>query len=92
MGIRPEDLHIGDPARQTGFKAEIYVVEPMGNETLVELRAGDERITVRAPRGFVAPIGSTAGVTFDPANACFFDASGTTVVHRAPNKGALEHA
>jgi multiple sugar transport system ATP-binding protein len=87
MGIRPEDVHIVDPGQAASFAAEIYVVEPMGNETLVDLRVGDERLTVRAPRGFVAPIGSAVGVTFDPANACFFDASGTTVVHRAPNKG-----
>jgi multiple sugar transport system ATP-binding protein len=87
MGIRPEDLHLGAPCQATGFAGEIYVVEPMGNETLVDVRVGDERLTVRAPRGFVAPIGSTVGVTFDPANACFFDASGNTVVHRAPNKG-----
>jgi multiple sugar transport system ATP-binding protein len=91
MGIRPEDVHIVDLGQAASLAAEIYVVEPMGNETLVDLRVGDERLTVRAPRGFVAPIGSTVGLTFDPANACFFDASGTTVVHRAPNKGDLEH-
>ncbi len=67
--------------------SEIYVVEPMGNETLVDVRIDGDRLNVRAPRGFAAPIGSTIGVMFDPANASFFDAAGTTVVHRAPNKG-----
>jgi multiple sugar transport system ATP-binding protein len=90
MGIRPEDLHLGNPGRACSLVGEIYVVEPMGNETLVDVRVGDERLTVRAPRGFVAPTGSAVGVTFDPANASFFDASGTTVVHRAPNKGGVE--
>ena len=56
------------------------MVEPMGNETLVELRVGDERLAVRALRRFTAPIGSTLGATFDLADACFFDASGSTVV------------
>ena len=59
----------------------------MGNETLVDVRVKGERLTLRARRGFTAPIGSTAGVTFDPANACFFDKAGNTVVHRAPNRG-----
>jgi len=86
VGIRPEDLSLVDPG-EGAFAAEIYVVEPMGNETLVDLRVGGERLTVRTRRGFTAPIGSTIGVTFDPANASFFDASGSTVVHRAPNKG-----
>ena len=31
-------------------------------------------------------VGSTVGVSFDPGNACFFDASGSTVVHRAPTQ------
>jgi multiple sugar transport system ATP-binding protein len=86
VGIRPEDLSLVDPGKGA-FAAEVYVVEPMGNETLVDLRVGEERLTVRTRRGFTAPIGSTIGVTFDPANASFFDASGSTVVHRAPNKG-----
>jgi hypothetical protein len=59
----------------------------MGNETLVDLRIGDELLAVRAERGFTAAIGSTLRATFDLADACFFDASGSTVVHRAPNKG-----
>ena len=87
VGIRPEDLNLTEPGAGAALAAEVYVVEPMGNETFVDLRIGDERLTARARRGFAAPIGSTIGVTFDPANACFFDASGNTVVHRAPNTG-----
>ena len=45
---------------------------------------------MRALRGFTAPIGSTLGATFDLADACFFDASGSTVVHRAPIKGGKQ--
>jgi multiple sugar transport system ATP-binding protein len=59
----------------------------MGNETLVDVRIAGERLTVRAPRGFTARIGSMIGVKFDPADASFFNASGLAVVHRAPNKG-----
>jgi multiple sugar transport system ATP-binding protein len=62
-------------------------VEPTGNETLVDVRIGGERIVARTRRGFVAPIGSAIGVTFDPRDACFFDASGATVVHRTASKG-----
>jgi multiple sugar transport system ATP-binding protein len=86
-GLRPEDLRLAAPDTPGALPGEVYVVEPMGNETLVDVRIGGERLNVRAPRGFSAPIGSAVGVTFDPANACFFDRAGTTVVHRAPNKG-----
>jgi multiple sugar transport system ATP-binding protein len=55
----------------------------MGNETLVVIRLGEEeKVSARARRGFRASVGSTIGVSFDPADACFFDASGSTVVHR----------
>ena len=65
---------------------EIYVVEPMGNETLVDVRVGDEHLSVRAGRGFTARVGSTVGVKFDADDACFFDAKGVTVVHRVDNR------
>ena len=87
IGVRPEDAALATPGAPGALNAEVYVVEPMGNETLVDLRLNGERITVRTRKGFTAPIGSTAGVIFDPANACFFDKAGNTVVHRAPNKG-----
>ena len=87
IGIRPEDLRLVASGTAGALGAEVYVVEPMGNETLVDLRIGEERLTARAARGFTAPIGSTIGVIFDPANACFFNSAGITVVHRAPNKG-----
>jgi multiple sugar transport system ATP-binding protein len=86
-GIRPEDVRFVELGQDAVIAGEVYVVEPMGNETLVDVRVGRERLAVRAPRGFTARIGSPIGLAFDTANACFFDASGLTVVHRAPNKG-----
>jgi multiple sugar transport system ATP-binding protein len=87
MGIRPEDVRLVPPAESNVLSGEVYVVEPMGNETLVYMRFGDERICARAPRGFTARIGSPIGVAFDPSDASFFDRTGLTVVHRALNKG-----
>ena len=82
-GVRPEDMSLVSPDEAGALKGEVWVVEPMGNETLVDVRLGDERATVRAPRGFDAPIGSPIGVAFDPHSACLFDASGMTVAHRS---------
>ena len=87
VGIRPEDVGLVEGGRAGALNGEIYVVEPMGNETLVDVRVGDQRLTLRAGRGFTAPIGSAVGVTFDTADACFFDSTGSTSVHRARNKG-----
>ena len=85
IGIRPEDINLADAGRPGTLHGEVYVVEPMGNETLVDVRVADQRLTLRAGRGFTAPIGSAVGVTFDTADACFFDETGTTRVHRTQN-------
>ncbi|WP_028748353.1 ABC transporter ATP-binding protein [Rhizobium mesoamericanum] len=82
LGIRPEDLHLTEPGAMGSMAGEIYVVEPMGNETLVDVRVDGGRLTVRADRGFRASVGDHIGVSFDAGNACFFDAAGKTAVHR----------
>jgi len=82
IGLRPEDLRFS-AGEADALCGEVYVVEPMGNETLVDVRIAGERVSVRAGRGFHARIGSPIGVAFDPEDACFFDAMGSTVVHRA---------
>src|SRR5437762_2085035 len=82
LGVRPEDLAIADPSRPGALQGEVYVVEPLGNETLVEVRLGEHVVELLAERGWDAPIGTPVGVGFDPAAACFFDADGVTAVHR----------
>jgi len=90
LGIRPEDVRLVAPSEPEALAGEVYVVEPIGNETLVDVRIGKERIVTRAPRGFAARIGSTIGVAFDPDDACFFDAAGSTAVHRTASKGGMK--
>jgi multiple sugar transport system ATP-binding protein len=87
IGIRPEDIRVAESGRPGVLSGEVYVVEPMGNETLVDVRFGEQRLTFRAPKGFTAAIGSPLGVAFDAADACFFDQTGSTKVHRVRNKG-----
>jgi len=82
LGVRPEDLALGDRSVDGALPAEVYVVEPLGNETLVEVRVGESIVAVRAERGWEAPIGMPIGLRVDPASACFFDADGVTAVHR----------
>jgi multiple sugar transport system ATP-binding protein len=82
LGVRPEDLGIAEAGRPGVLQGEVYVVEPLGNETLVEVRLGESVVELLAERGWDAPIGTPVGVAFDPAAACFFDADGATAVHR----------
>jgi multiple sugar transport system ATP-binding protein len=83
IGIRPEDLEILTAGAPGALAGEIYVVEPMGNETLVDVRIGDQRVMARAAREFAAPIGSPIGVRVALRSACFFGPDGTTALHRS---------
>ncbi|HEY7747281.1 MAG TPA: ABC transporter ATP-binding protein [Aestuariivirgaceae bacterium] len=87
IGIRPEDVRFIELDKPAAIPGEVYVVEPMGNETLVDVRVSGGRIVVRTRRGFTVPVGSSIGITFEMSDACFFDKSGFTKVHRAPNMG-----
>lgn len=87
LGIRPEDVKVVEPGSSGAMTGEVYVVEPMGSETFVDIKIGASRMIARAEKGFQSAIGATVGVSFDACDACFFDASGVTVVHRALSKG-----
>ena len=83
LGIRPEDIEIVPHGGAGALAGEIYVVEPMGNETLVDVRIGEQRVMARAAREFTAPIGSPIGVRVALESACFFGPEGTTALHRS---------
>src|SRR3954470_8181719 len=82
VGFRPEDLHLVAPGSPGALSGDVYVVEPMGNETIVDVLMGGVRVRVRAERGFRAQIGSSVGVLVDPDAACFFAEDGTAAVQR----------
>src|SRR5438309_11035517 len=52
LGFRPEHAQITMRGAADSFAGEIYVVELLGNETLVTVMAGVVRVTVRAAAGF----------------------------------------
>ncbi len=47
MGIRPEDIkiHLEKP-KETSIHSQVYVTEPLGNETIVDVKVGDHVIKV----------------------------------------------
>ena len=74
LGIRPEDVSVATKDAGRGLRATVHVTELMGNETLVFLRLGDEKIIARAAADFRAEIETPAEVLFDMSKAHFFDA------------------
>ena len=73
FGFRPEHASIAPAGGGAGLAGKIYVVEPLGNETLVVVVLGDERVNVRMPADFHASIGDSCAVTTDAARIQLFD-------------------
>jgi multiple sugar transport system ATP-binding protein len=58
LGFRPEHAELG----ADGLAGEIYVVEPLGNETLVTVRIGEDLVNLRAAADFARPVGERCAV------------------------------
>jgi multiple sugar transport system ATP-binding protein len=87
MGVRPEDLRLTSPHEEGVLRGEVYAVEPMGHETIIEVRAGDVHLVVLAPRDRRGAFGESVGIRVDDRTACFFDAEGTTTIQRSDRGG-----
>jgi multiple sugar transport system ATP-binding protein len=75
LGVRPEHVSLCPPGAGVG-DAAVTVVEPLGNETLVHLDAGGERLVARVPGIATAAPGTQVGVQIDGAQIHLFDAAG----------------
>ncbi len=76
VGIRPEDVILSEePTNGSAIKMEVYVVEPLGSEVIVDLRLGEVIIQAKTASGFKRAIGEHVDVTFDPDRLHLFDSS-----------------
>jgi multiple sugar transport system ATP-binding protein len=80
VGIRPEhlSLHEGGQARVDGI---VEVVEPLGSEQHVLVRAGEEQVTVKLPREQRLHASDAVRLAADPAKLHLFDVD-TGVAYR----------
>lgn len=72
FGIRPEDTKLGKERAST-FAAQVYVLEPLGSETIVDLNVEDILVKARASPDFRGNIGETVEVSFNMKKAHIFD-------------------
>jgi multiple sugar transport system ATP-binding protein len=74
LGFRPEHASIVEPGTDAALGGEIYVVEPLGNETLVAVSLGGTVVNVRTAAEFTATIGQACAVRPEPRHLHLFDA------------------
>jgi multiple sugar transport system ATP-binding protein len=75
LGVRPEDLHVAagnDPGEYT-FDAVVDVVEPLGSEILLNVRAGASTLVARVEPSVRAKVHEALKLTLTSDRARFFD-------------------
>ncbi len=74
LGVRPEDVRLVPP-EEAAVKAEVYVLEPLGSETIVDLRVGEHVVKARAEADLDTEVGAPVGLAFNPQGLYLFDRS-----------------
>ena len=77
LGIRPEDLRVatGSDSADFSFDTVVEVVEPLGSEILLNVRAGGTPIVARVEPSTRVNVHEKVRLALDPARVHFFDAS-----------------
>ncbi|OCJ09490.1 glycerol-3-phosphate ABC transporter ATP-binding protein [Rhizobium sp. AC27/96] len=74
VGIRPEHFTAA-AASEVQLTVKVQVVEPLGSDTLVHFRLGDEVLTARMPPDMRAHAGEEIKIGVDPSKVHLFDAA-----------------
>jgi ABC-type sugar transport system ATPase subunit len=82
LGIRPEDIRV-DPDGGEGVPASVYVTEPLGGETVVDLRFGDRVIKALAPASLELVQDAPVRISLDPSRLHVFKEDGEAVLSAA---------
>ena len=69
LGIRPEDVTIGDE----GMGGEVYIIEPLGRETLVDVHIGDASVLALVDAGLGLKIGQNVSISCNADKVQLFD-------------------
>jgi multiple sugar transport system ATP-binding protein len=83
IGLRPEDIVIHKTkAKEQSVPAEIYVIEPLGNETIVDVALGENVIKVLAEPDFEGQSGQRIWITMNFAKLhLFYDETHECIYH-----------
>ncbi len=65
LGIRPENISVGPrPSGKYAFKGEVYVVEPLGDQAILDFKIGDSIVKAIVPPEFKADLGQKLWLSF----------------------------
>jgi multiple sugar transport system ATP-binding protein len=85
LGIRPEHLHLASETQatseQTALDATVDLVEPLGGEALVHVRAGPHELTAKTRSRDLPEVGDRIQLVADGRRVHLFDAASGAVVN-----------
>lgn len=77
LGIRPEDIAISEDG---GIEGEVYVVEPLGYEQIVNVKVGGELIVVKTAPDMSVGVGERVKLLFNRGKIHLFDGETLAVI------------
>ncbi len=80
LGVRPEALRIANGSDPHSFATTVDVVEPLGNEILLNFRAGGVPMVARVDPGVRVKAHQNIRFALDPERLHFFDAKTETAI------------
>ena len=81
LGVRSEDLSVVEPGRGD-LDAPVYSVELTGENTLITVRAGGQKIIARADRFYRNEINAAVGIKVNSEHVYLFDAASEQRIDR----------
>jgi len=75
LGVRPEALRMANGSDEDSFATTVDVVEPLGNEILLNFRAGGVPMVARVDPAVRVKMNDSIRLAFDPQRLHFFDAA-----------------
>ena len=80
IGVRPEDIHVSSEA---GIPAKVYVTEPLGGETVVDLDLAGRLVKALVPPTLALEEGESVQIALDGERLHLFDESGIALLSAA---------
>ncbi len=87
LGMRPEDVKIYNAKpKEDAVQAEVYVTEPLGNETIVDVKIGDDVIKVLTSSDFSGNPGDPIWITINVHKLHLFHEGSHECIYHASNR------
>jgi ABC-type sugar transport system ATPase subunit len=73
VGVRPSDIELDRSVTEGGWTGEVYLVEQVGRSHVYTIKVNGDMLKVKVPLEFIAGVGETLRLCFNPDKVYLFD-------------------